>query len=98
MTYDIEISLDLGEVLQPVGELVNKINDGLAEFGCDEKVSVRSKCVSMTLEVKRELSESEKEQMKSIIISQFAESHPAWKARVESFRRQSGNVLQSAVL
>jgi hypothetical protein len=95
MIYKIEISIDAGKAFSPVGGLVDKINTGLAEFGVEERMMVRANCISANLEAERELTPREMVIMKDIIERQFAESQPAWNAKVESFRRQSGNVQQS---
>lgn len=93
--YEITISVDMGSVLAPVGDLVNGVNNELSKFGCDEKLSVRSPMISMALTTEREITDDEKEKMKTMMLAEINSQHPAWKAKVESFRRKSGNVQQS---
>lgn len=96
ITYDIELSIDLGNVLPRVGDFLKEMNTHLAEMGCAEKLGVRSKCLHVNLTSERELTEDEKDKVKKTVIETFAEQQPAWKVQVESFRRKSGNVQQSA--
>lgn len=91
-TYHILISIDLGAVFPPVKDLLKQVNHEVASLGGREELSVRSKAIKMTFESKRELSNQQKELVKKMIIMQFNADHPAWKAKVESFRRKSGNV------
>lgn len=95
--YSIMISADLGEVAAPVGAFLKELNSTLATVGIDEKLSVRSKMIRCKLTSPRQLSKEDREKVKIILIEQFNAILPAWKVRVESFRRQSGNVQQSAV-
>ena len=97
MTYDITISVDVGAALPPVNDLLKELNAGLSMFGMEEKLSLRSELIAARLTSKRELTEKEIETVKQVIASEFNAGQPAWKAKVESFRRQSGNVQQSAV-
>jgi ABC-type glycerol-3-phosphate transport system substrate-binding protein len=93
--YEIDISADLGNMLSPIGDMMENVNSHLATVGFNEKLSLRSKISTMTLTIEHELNDNEKDKVKETIISQFNSAHPAWKVKVESFRRQSGNVQQS---
>ena len=84
----------MGNVFSPIGDMLERINDHLANDGYQEKLSVRSKMFDMILTTEHELNNDEKDKVKNTLISQFNTSHPAWKVKIESFRRQSGNVLQ----
>ena len=98
MTYSylINISADAGEVLPCVGDMLKRVNAHIANYGCDEKLGVRGKIFAMTLTSKRQLNKKDKRVVKTILENTFAEHQPSWKVRVESFRRQSGNVQRSA--
>jgi hypothetical protein len=93
--YSIVLSLDLGNMFAPVGDMVNYMNTEMASLGFSEKLSVRSKMIRATLTSERELTKEDREKVKTTLLQQFIASQPAWKVRVESFRRQPGNVQQS---
>lgn len=94
--YVLNLSVDLGAVFAPVGELMDQLGAELARFGYPEKPMVRSPMINCTVTTEHELTEKEREIMKNALLHQFDVDHPAWKVKVESFRRKSGNVLQSA--
>ena len=93
--YHILLSLDLGNAFAPVGDMLKHVNDELSKFGCSEQLGVRSKIIRATLTSERELTKEDREKVKTELTSQFDSTHPAWNVKVESFRRQSGNVQQS---
>ena len=95
-TYRIVISIDLGKAFAPVGDFVNGVNTALAECGCTEQLRVRSKCITATLTSGRELTAGDKAKVKKTMLDEFNAGQPAWNAKIESFRRQSGNAQQSA--
>lgn len=92
--YEIKLSADLGNVFPPIGDVLKDINSSLAKWGCDEQLMLRGEPFSATLTIEREATEHELEQMKRIIEDTFNDGQPAWKVRVESIRRKSGNVQQ----
>jgi len=94
--YNIQFSLNLGKVFSEVGALTESVNTHLAAMGCDEKLTLRGQPFKMTLTVERELTEVEIEKMKDIIMGQLCESFVGSNPMCELFRRQSGNVPQSA--
>ena len=93
--YEIILSADLGAVFTPIGDVLKNINDGVASFGVSEKLMLRGKPFSATLTSERELTTDELETVKKITQDTFNDGQPAWKVRVESIRRKSGNVQQS---
>jgi len=95
--YNLILSLDLGNAFAPVGDMLKRVNDDLSRVGYSEQLRVRSKCIQTTLTSERELTKEDREKVKTTLLEQFTASQPAWKVRVESFRRKSGNVQQSAL-
>lgn len=93
--YDIKFSLNLGNVFPVVGELVDNINSHLATMEVKERVTLRGNPIVMTLTVERELNPKEIATMKDIITAQLCTSFAGLNPVCESFRRQSGNVVQS---
>lgn len=63
--YKIKLSVDLGNVLPPVGEMLKHLNDEMANLGRDEKLMVRSKCLSATVTTERVLTKKDKDTMKN---------------------------------
>jgi len=76
--------------------MLKHVNAEVSILGGREQLSVRSRLIKMTLETKHELSNQERKLVKKMILHQLNAGYPAWKSKVESFRRQSGNVQQSA--
>jgi hypothetical protein len=95
-TYNITFSCDSGNVFPQVGDMLKRVNAEMSILGYSEKLGVRSKMIRATLTSERELTKEERERVKKTLIQQFTASQPAWKVKVESFRRQSGNVQQLA--
>lgn len=93
--YKIEFSADLGNVFSPIGDLLKRVNDGVASAGYDEKLMLRGKPFHCIVTSEHELKDDEIDKMKQIITEQFNTMQPAWRVKVKSFRRKSGNVLQS---
>lgn len=93
--YTIDISVDLGNTLPPVGEFLKELNTDLSRAGMSEQLIVRGKLFSVTLTSQRELTNGDKTKVKEALLEAFNEQQPAWKIKVESFRRKSGNVQQS---
>ena len=94
--YEIILSVDLGAAIPKVGDMLKRVNDALSECGQREKLSVRSKLIRCSLTSGRLLTSKDRDDVKKTLIETFYEHQPAWKVQVESFRRQSGNVQQSA--
>jgi hypothetical protein len=91
--YELGIRLPLGKLLDPVKELEESISAHLALDGYEQKLSI-SYLQKGTIKVERVLSKSEIEIMKKLLHKQFSKSFGS--AKIEYFRRQSGNVQQSA--
>ena len=94
--YAIKLSVDLGNLLAPVGDMLKHVNDEMTNLGHSEQLMVRSECISATITTGQELTKKDKDTMKRMLIEEFNAAQPAWKVKVESFRRKSGNVQQSA--
>lgn len=92
--YAIQISVDFGAVVPEIDALMNQLNSGIANAGWDEKLMLRSKLMRCIITSDHELTEDQKTTVKKAIIETIAEQQPAWRARIESFRRKSGNVQQ----
>lgn len=96
ITYDVTLSVDLGAVVAPVGDFLKEMNTHLAEMGMSEKLMVRSKILHFTFSMDHEITERQRDLVKKTLVELFAKNQPVWKVQVESFRRKSGNVQQSA--
>lgn len=94
LTYDIQFSLNLGNVFPGVGTVTEQINTHLSAMGCDERITLRGRPIKMTLTVEREMTETEIAKVKDMITAQLCESFAGSNPVCESFRRQSGNVEQ----
>ena len=92
--YDIKFSLNLANAFPEVDALTGSVNTHLAEMGYDERLMLRGQPIKMTLTVERELTEDEQAKMKDIITGQLCEQFTGSNPVCESFRRQSGNVVQ----
>lgn len=93
--YSLILSLDLGNAFAPVGDMLKRVNAEMSSLGFSEQLGIRSKLIRATLTSERELTKEDREKVKTVLLTQFASTQPAWKVKVESFRRQSGNVQQS---
>jgi len=93
--YDVIFSLNLATAFPEVGELMNSVNTHLSSMGYDEKLTLRSRPIKMTLTLKREPTEEEIAKMKNIITAQLCAQFTGSNPVCEAFRRQSGNVPQS---
>lgn len=92
ITYEFGVRLPLAKLLTPVKELEESINSNLSTFGVEDKLSITT-VVGGTMEVKHEMTDSEIDTMRELIRSEYAKV--VGSAKIEYFRRQSGNVLQS---
>ncbi len=95
--YEAIFRADLGQVLPAVGDLLARINTHLANDGYDERLGCHTEILTMEVSVERELTEGEKYKMRTILAAQMVEAMPKYDIRLVEFRRQSGNVSQSAV-
>lgn len=95
--YEVIYSADVGSVFSPIGDLLKEVNGHLATAGYDEKLMMRGKPFACTIKSERELTESDMEKLKATFQETFTVMQPAWRVKVESFRRKSGNALQLVV-
>ena len=86
--------VDAGKAVKVIGDLVNSVNDQLSMCGYDEKLKIHSS-IPVEVTVNRELTEEEQYKMKTIMEAHMIKSMPEYDIRLVSFRRQSGNALQS---
>ena len=93
--YEVQFSLNLGNVFPEIKSLTDGINGHLATMGYDERIKLRGRPISMALTVEREMTDDEIAKMKDIMTAQMCESFPGSNPVCESFRRKSGNVEQS---
>lgn len=94
-TYLIRFRFDLGQAIEPVGELANELNTHLARMGYDEKLAITSELPALSLQVNRDLTPNEMVTVKSLIEQQFQSAFSKWNVRLVDFYRKSGNVEQS---
>lgn len=96
--YDLVISFDLGNAIPVIKGLEENLNAHFSAMGRQEKTVIRSR-VSATITSDSELTEDQKAKM-SKSIEETMDNNKSFSyschAKVESFRRQSGNVQQSA--
>ena len=97
INYEVIYSLNLANALSEVDALIGSVNTHLAEMGCDERLTLNRQPIVMSISVARELSEKDIAKMKDIIMGQLCQSFVGANPVCESFRRQSGNVSQSAL-
>ena len=93
--YKINLSFELGAVVGQVREIEESFNSTLATFGISDKLSVRSKGLSMVLRCNRKLFTEEREMIKTTILDQFREKFPTWNFQIISFRCKSFNQSRS---
>lgn len=84
--YKINLSFNLGVAVDKVGELVEAMNASLSNWGIDDKLQIRSKGFSLTLQCNRKITKQEKEAMIKLIEDQFNKRFTGWNFKVESFR------------
>lgn len=97
--YVATFRVDLGTAIPEIGALIESMNDGISSAGCSEKITLTHDAVipPMIVTVDRELTEGEIHKMKTLIEAQVIAEFPQLDVRLVEFRRQSGNVSQSAV-
>lgn len=97
-TYEVIISVNIGNASPNLGSLMKEINRSAASIAGEgmPQLSLRTNLPPLIITGTRELTPNEEETLKSALIAGIASDHPEWHARIESFRRQSGNVQQSA--
>ena len=83
--YDIGISVDVGEVLPSVGDMIKSVNESMRGFGFHEKLCVRGKAFSCTFSANHEITATEKEVVKAIIVDHFNKLFQNWKVQIEWF-------------
>jgi len=86
--YEIDLSCDLGNAVDEIGDLTKSTNDHLATMGVREEFSIRGNLVKLALTSNRKLTTEEVDKMKPLIEKSFNERLP-WRFRVESFRHKS---------
>lgn len=74
--YEFPIQIDLGKSVAGVGEIVDRINESMSDFGHSERVVVMSEIGVMTVTGERELLQKEGEDMRRIIQSDFDQRLP----------------------
>ena len=89
--YEFLLSINGANFSSAVDSVQKGVNASLAEMGHEEKLVIRLR-IPAVITSGRELTEQEIELLKSTLIEQCDKS---WNAKIEEFRRQSGNVQQS---
>jgi hypothetical protein len=74
--YLIPITCDLGKTLSSVGEIVDSVNDSMANFGFPEKMALRSEICTMRLDAKRALTGEEKQKIHAMMQKTYQEKLP----------------------
>lgn len=93
--YEITFHVDLGKAIPAIDSLLNRINTDIANAGYDEQLKYHAP-IKLELSVNRILTEEEEYKMKTILSAEMVKSMSEYDIRLVSFRRQSGNVSQSA--
>ena len=96
INYKAIFTIDLGQAVQPVGDLIKSINQSMSNFGYDEKLSIESDVLSLNVEVNRELTQVEENKVKDILKESMTDIMNKHNLRLKSFSRQSCNVEQLA--
>ena len=89
--YEFCLSVNGASFSSAVDSVQKGVNASLAEMGHEEKLIIRMK-IPCVITSGKELTEQEIELLKSTLIEQCDKS---WNAKIEEFRRKSGNVQQS---
>lgn len=71
-------------MVRPFGEIIDEVNKTMKGFGFDEKLGVRSTCITTRLESPVELPKEEVNKAKALIMQVFNEQHPEWLAKIEN--------------
>lgn len=89
--YYATFRVNLGNAIPEVGDLVNRVNEGLSSFGRDEKLYLTHEGIipPMTITGDRELTKEEEEKMKSLLEESIREHFPQYDVRLASFGRKS---------
>ena len=95
LQYEATFRVEVGQVIPAFGALLESVNAHLATDGYDERLQCHATVGSMVVTVDRELTESEKYKMKTILTAKMIEAMPKYDIRLVDFRRKSGNVSQS---
>ncbi len=98
-TYEATFRVNIGKAIPAVGELMDQLNTAVASDGYDGcKMSLMSTDMipPFIVTVSRELTEEEQHKVKTLLEAEIIQAFPKYDVRLAGFRRQSGNVSQSA--
>lgn len=90
--YTVRVSLNLGSVFKPVGEVCEAVNASMKSFGFDEKLVLRGEPVVLTIKSDRELTPEELANIKPRIAAAFQSSFPGSDPEVKSITLQSHDI------
>jgi len=92
MTYEIRCSADIGEAIDSVKDILKSVNVSLADFGVNERVKMISDFNFGELNVNRELTKQEIEEIKTLIDAEFIKNQTLHKyhMRVTSITKKGG--------
>lgn len=93
--YEIPLLLNLGDTIDGVGDLMNKLHATLSKCGIEENIRAEGEIGTLSLSANRELNKGEKDKMKDALQSSIKSILPQYNIRVGELRRKSGNVEQS---
>jgi hypothetical protein len=88
-TYEFTFSLDACKLLPKFGKVIDEVNDSMRSFGFEEKLGVRSQCLTATLSGCRPLTDAEARHAGEMIADAYREKLPQYDIRLESYREIS---------
>ena len=86
-SYEFTFSLDVCKLLPSFGEVIASVSDEMRSFGFDEKLGVRSQCLTAVLSGCRELTGAETNKAARMIEAAYREKLPQYDIQFESVKQ-----------
>jgi len=87
--YTIGISCDLARTVEPVRDLVERLNNAMAICGSSESFTINAEVMALSMQVNRELTKEEQAIVKELLNQELQTRFTEYGLRVSSFRRKS---------
>lgn len=94
-TYQADFEIDVSKLSTHVDDILESINTVLAKHGCSHQVSATVNIFSLTVSVDRPLTNEEESMVGELLQDSINVHLPSYDISLRTFRRKSGNVLQS---
>ena len=91
MRYRFEISLDVGNAIDSIGAIMERVNASLSKCGFNETIRLTVSIATVTMTCNRRLTPKELDMVRGCILRDFTEKVPNQKFFVALARCQSGN-------